>query len=168
MADLSAVAFAKAEGVTRHVKRTADYATPISLAGFCADLKSGQDIFELRGIDRDAGCMVVVRPDQHIAQVPPIDGYEKLAAHFDGFMLKRSEGGARRGNRHTSYTLLWTTHALLLVLGNKFIESHIMLGRSSFQEELRQWILSMKSAVDRHIWTADFAVFLTKSSDPVK
>ena len=65
---------------------------------FCADIKSGQesgqksgqDIFDMRGIDRDAGCMVVVRPDQYIAQVLPIDGYEKLAKYFDGFMLKRS------------------------------------------------------------------------------
>ena len=64
---------------------------------FCADRKSGQkngqDIFDLRGIDRDAGCMVVVRPDQYIAQVLPIDGYEQLAAYFDGFMLPRSESG---------------------------------------------------------------------------
>ncbi|MEA2931123.1 MAG: phenol 2-monooxygenase, partial [Hyphomicrobiales bacterium] len=31
---------------------------------FCADLKSGHDIFTMRGIDRERGCMVVVRPDQ--------------------------------------------------------------------------------------------------------
>jgi phenol 2-monooxygenase len=64
---------------------------------FCADLKSGQkngqDIFDMRGIDRDAGCMVVVRPDQYIAQVLPIDGYEQLAAYFDGFMLARLSSG---------------------------------------------------------------------------
>jgi hypothetical protein len=33
---------------------------------FCADLKRGEDIFDLRGIDRAAGCMVVVRPDQYV------------------------------------------------------------------------------------------------------
>ena len=54
---------------------------------FCADLKSGQDIFDMRGIDRDEGCMVVVRPDQYVAHVLPLDGYEALAAFFDGFML---------------------------------------------------------------------------------
>ena len=43
----------------------------------------------MRGIDRNAGCMVVVRPDQYIAQVLPIDGYEELAKYFDAFMLKR-------------------------------------------------------------------------------
>jgi hypothetical protein len=52
-----------------------------------ADLKSGQDIFTLRGIDRTAGCLVIVRPDQYVAQVLPLDGYEELAAFFDGFMM---------------------------------------------------------------------------------
>ncbi|SEP16373.1 phenol 2-monooxygenase [Rhodospirillales bacterium URHD0017] len=54
---------------------------------FCPDLKSGQDIFTMRGIDRTPGCLVIVRPDQYVAQVLPIDGYEQLAAFFDGFML---------------------------------------------------------------------------------
>jgi phenol 2-monooxygenase len=63
---------------------------------YCADLKSGQDIFAMRGIDREAGCMVVVRPDQYVAQVLPLDGYAELVAYFDGFMLPRSEGSLRR------------------------------------------------------------------------
>jgi len=54
---------------------------------FCADRRDGQDIFALRGIDRQAGCMVVVRPDQYVAQVLPLDGHGQLAAYFDGFML---------------------------------------------------------------------------------
>ena len=54
---------------------------------FCADIKGGNDIFAMRGIDREAGCMVVVRPDQYVAHVLPLDGYEQLAAFFDGFML---------------------------------------------------------------------------------
>ena len=41
---------------------------------FCPDLKGGHDIFAMRGIDRNAGCMVVVRPDQYIAQVLPLPG----------------------------------------------------------------------------------------------
>jgi phenol 2-monooxygenase (NADPH) len=41
---------------------------------FCPDLKSGNDIFDLRGIARDKGCMVVVRPE--------------LASFFDGFMIR--------------------------------------------------------------------------------
>ena len=57
---------------------------------FCADIKSGKDVFDMRGIDRKKGCIVVVRPDQYVAQVLPLDGYAQLAAYFDGFMLKQS------------------------------------------------------------------------------
>jgi phenol 2-monooxygenase (NADPH) len=55
---------------------------------FCPDLKSGNDIFTMRGIDRERGCMVVVRPDQYVAHVLPLDGSEQLAAFFDGFMTR--------------------------------------------------------------------------------
>ena len=55
---------------------------------FCPDLKSGQDIFDMRGIDRARGCMVVVRPDQYVAHVLPLDAYAELAAYFDGFMVQ--------------------------------------------------------------------------------
>jgi phenol 2-monooxygenase len=58
---------------------------------FCPDLKSGNDIFAMRGIDRERGCMVVVRPDQYIAHVLPLDGYAQLAAYFDGFMMPATE-----------------------------------------------------------------------------
>jgi phenol 2-monooxygenase len=56
---------------------------------FCPDLKTGPDIFDLRGIDRDKGCVVVVRPDQYVAHVLPLDGFEELAGYFDGFMAKQ-------------------------------------------------------------------------------
>jgi phenol 2-monooxygenase len=55
---------------------------------FCPDLKAGQDIFSMRGIDRAAGCMVVVRPDQYVAHVLPLEAHAELAAYFDGFMLR--------------------------------------------------------------------------------
>jgi phenol 2-monooxygenase len=56
----------------------------------CTDLKSGNDIFTMRGIDRERGCMVVVRPDQYVAHVLPLDGYGPLATFFDGFMTRRN------------------------------------------------------------------------------
>jgi len=59
---------------------------------FCADHKTGQDIFAMRGIDRDQGCVIVVRPDQYIAQVLPLDGFAELRSFFDGFLLPASEG----------------------------------------------------------------------------
>jgi phenol 2-monooxygenase len=54
---------------------------------FAADLNSGRDIFAIRGIDRERGCLVIVRPDQFVAHVLPLDGYAELAAFFDGFMV---------------------------------------------------------------------------------
>lgn len=48
---------------------------------FCPDPDAG-DIFELRGIDRDAGCVVVVRPDQYVAHVLPLDEPGALAEFF--------------------------------------------------------------------------------------
>jgi phenol 2-monooxygenase len=58
---------------------------------FCPDLKSGNDIFEMRGIDRQQGCIAVVRPDQYIAHVLPLDAHDKLAAFFDGFMWREAD-----------------------------------------------------------------------------
>lgn len=54
---------------------------------FCPDLKNQQDIFDLRGINREQGCLVVVRPDQHVAHVLPLDANRTLAEFFSGFML---------------------------------------------------------------------------------
>jgi phenol 2-monooxygenase (NADPH) len=55
---------------------------------FCPDPRGGHDIFTMRGVDRAKGCMVVVRPDQYVAHVLPLDGHAALAAYFDGFMLR--------------------------------------------------------------------------------
>jgi phenol 2-monooxygenase len=63
---------------------------------FCADIKGGNNIFATRGIDQEVGCMVVVRPDQYVAHVLPLDGYKQLAAFFDGFMLPQSDQDAPR------------------------------------------------------------------------
>jgi 2-polyprenyl-6-methoxyphenol hydroxylase-like FAD-dependent oxidoreductase len=54
---------------------------------FCPDLKNRNDIFEMRRIDRRSGCMVVVRPDQYVAHVLPLDAHAELGSFFDGFML---------------------------------------------------------------------------------
>lgn len=45
---------------------------------FVADPVMTDDIYELRGIDREAGCMVLVRPDQHVAQVLPLTARDEL------------------------------------------------------------------------------------------
>ena len=56
---------------------------------FCPDLKNGPDIFVARGIDRAKGAIVVVRPDQYVANVLPLDAHDDLAAFFAGFLLDR-------------------------------------------------------------------------------
>ena len=53
---------------------------------FCSDVTGAQNTFDARGIDRNSGCIVVVRPDQYIAHVLPLDAYAELTAFFDGFM----------------------------------------------------------------------------------
>ena len=58
---------------------------------FCPDRKAnkeaGADIFDLRGIARAQGALVVVRPDQYIAHVLPLDAHRALADFFAGIML---------------------------------------------------------------------------------
>ena len=56
---------------------------------FCPDIKSGADIYDIRGINRDTGCVIIVRPDQYIAQILPLTSYEALAAFFDDVMLRK-------------------------------------------------------------------------------
>ena len=55
---------------------------------FCAFKEDAQNIYTLRGIDRQQGCLVVVRPDQYIAHVLPLTATDELCQFFDGFMLK--------------------------------------------------------------------------------
>ena len=59
---------------------------------FCPDLKHGPDIFVARGVDRAKGAMVIVRPDQYVANVLPLDAHDELAAFFEGFLLDRHPG----------------------------------------------------------------------------
>ncbi len=53
---------------------------------FCADPQAG-DIFDLRGVDRESGCMVVVRPDHYVAHVLPLDGHEALTEFFARILI---------------------------------------------------------------------------------
>lgn len=53
----------------------------------------GADIFDLRGIDRRQGAMIVVRPDQFVAEVAPLDGVEGVAAFLARTFLPAVETG---------------------------------------------------------------------------
>jgi phenol 2-monooxygenase len=54
---------------------------------FCPDPNCG-DIFEMRGVNREAGCMVVVRPDQYVSHILPLQGHEALANFFSTILIE--------------------------------------------------------------------------------
>jgi phenol 2-monooxygenase len=56
---------------------------------FCPDPKAG-DVFDARAVDRDAGCVVVVRPDQYVAHVLPLDAHDELTAFLAGVLTEPS------------------------------------------------------------------------------
>ena len=47
------------------------------------------DIFGPRGIDREHGAIVLVRPDQYVSNVLPPDAYSGLAAFFAKLLIDR-------------------------------------------------------------------------------
>lgn len=53
---------------------------------FCVDHKGAGDIYEMRAIQRDTGCLVIVRPDQYIAHVLPLDAFDELSRFFAGVL----------------------------------------------------------------------------------
>jgi len=46
-----------------------------------------QTIFDMRGIDRNKGCVVIVRPDQYVAHILPLDAHAVLADFFSNILL---------------------------------------------------------------------------------
>lgn len=65
-------------------------------------LKQQADIFDLRGIDRDKGALVVVRPDQYVATVLPISAHAAITEFFSAFMkVSSSSISATEANNYT-------------------------------------------------------------------
>ena len=63
---------------------------------FCVDHKGTGDIFDMRGIDRNTGCMIVVRPDQYIAHILPLGAYQELSKFFEGIFLPVGKNCGKR------------------------------------------------------------------------
>jgi phenol 2-monooxygenase len=57
---------------------------------FTSDHKLGVDIFDLRGVNRTEGALIVVRPDQYVAQVLPLDVRDELGEFFGAFMTPQA------------------------------------------------------------------------------
>lgn len=58
---------------------------------FCVDHKLGDDIYDMRGIDRKRGAMILVRPDQYVAHILPLEAHNALATFFDGVLTPGNE-----------------------------------------------------------------------------
>lgn len=56
---------------------------------FTPDYKSGQDIYQMRGVDREKGALVIVRPDQYVSCVLSLDVPAEIGAFFEGFMTEQ-------------------------------------------------------------------------------
>ena len=52
--------------------------------------QDGNDVYALRGIERNQGCVVIVRPDQHIASILPVKAHSELSKFFDVFMIEQT------------------------------------------------------------------------------
>lgn len=56
---------------------------------YCPNYKEGENIFDLRGVDKDKGCILIVRPDQHIADILPLDAIDDLENYFRNIFLEK-------------------------------------------------------------------------------
>ena len=56
---------------------------------FCVDHKLGEDIYDMRGIDRTSGCLIIVRPDQYVAHILPLDAFGEVSAFFNGILTPK-------------------------------------------------------------------------------
>jgi phenol 2-monooxygenase len=56
---------------------------------FCPD-PNADDIFDLRGVNRESGCMVVVRPDQYVSNILPLQEHEALVNFFATILIDAS------------------------------------------------------------------------------
>jgi phenol 2-monooxygenase len=57
---------------------------------FTPNLDKDRDIFDVRGIDRGFGALVVVRPDQYVSQLLPLDAHDELNDFFGSFMIAQN------------------------------------------------------------------------------
>jgi phenol 2-monooxygenase (NADPH) len=67
---------------------------------FCPDPDAG-DIFDLRGVNRETGCMVVARPDQYVAHILPLQEHQALTGFFTNILIDTKHQAGRlprRGN----------------------------------------------------------------------
>ena len=60
---------------------------------FCPD-PNADDIFDLRGMNRETGCMVVTRPDRYVSHVLPLHEHQMLISFFTKILIDAKHGAA--------------------------------------------------------------------------
>lgn len=50
---------------------------------FARDNESRDDIYKAFGIDEEVGCLVVVRPDQHVGYIGGLEDLESVRRYFE-------------------------------------------------------------------------------------
>lgn len=53
----------------------------------CPDMQAG-DIFDARAVNRQTGCVVIVRPDRYVAHILPLDAHDALMDFFARILLQ--------------------------------------------------------------------------------
>ncbi|WP_167198644.1 FAD-dependent monooxygenase [Brevibacterium pigmentatum] len=69
---------------------------------FCTGRGKAPDIFDQRRVNRRDGAIVVVRPDQYVAEVLPLDGVDRLKSFFTGILCDASDARTPTSTRLTS------------------------------------------------------------------
>ena len=64
---------------------------------YCPDPTAG-DIFDLRRVNRASGCVVVVRPDQYVAHIVPLDEHDALTDFFARILTVAESTAEQRAN----------------------------------------------------------------------
>src|SRR5699024_2317144 len=73
-------------GLTDYEKVFSAEKTNGSLLGNIPGLEVTRDIYDLRQIDRSRGAVVIVRPDQYIGHILPLDAYDAFDTYFAAFL----------------------------------------------------------------------------------
>ncbi len=63
------------------------FAVPDYEKAFAPDFDSAPDVFDARGVDRDQGAIILVRPDQYVAHVLPLGARDELVAFLERSMI---------------------------------------------------------------------------------
>lgn len=55
---------------------------------FCVDHAPGKNIYDTRGINKQTGCIIIVRPDQYVGGILALSDFEGLANYFSKVLTK--------------------------------------------------------------------------------